>query len=354
MAIAPLQIPGYAAPLSVDLSTPLANLGQVYQKAQQDALRRDTLAQLGAGSGQVDPRGLLASGDMSLAQLGLQIQNQNTASARDARDFAFRQEESARAQRNADRSYGLQARAAARADEDKYAIKEVTNPDGTTTLVRINQRGPEGVIDTGVAPAAADSGNPFGSGKFNSEQGKAAGFADRMLQSEGILSGTAPATGIGPTSGGADLEGTSLTARGMSRVPVVGNFAVGQNYQKYDQAKRDFINAQLRRESGAAIAPSEFENADRQYFPVPGDSPQVIEQKRANRRAAISAMGREGGPSYRPQYDFNGSGQVRPRKIAPAQSAEGGASGPISKAQYDALPSGALFTAPDGTQRVKP
>jgi hypothetical protein len=45
--------------------------------------------------------------------------------------------------------------------------------------------------------------------------------------------------------------------------------------QKYDQAKADFINAQLRRESGAAIAQSEFSNADKQYFPVPGDTPDV-------------------------------------------------------------------------------
>jgi hypothetical protein len=50
-----------------------------------------------------------------------------------------------------------------------------------------------------------------------------------------------------------------------------------------DQAERNFINAVLRRESGAAIAPSEFESARKQYFPQPGDSKAVLAQKRQNR-----------------------------------------------------------------------
>lgn len=115
MAVAPLQLPGYAAPQSLDF-TQLANLGQVYKQANQDATRQQTLAQLGQGD-KIDPRVLLASGDLSLANLGVTLQNQQTQGERDTRDFAFRQEEAKRAQQNADRSYGLQARAASRADE---------------------------------------------------------------------------------------------------------------------------------------------------------------------------------------------------------------------------------------------
>ena len=37
--------------------------------------------------------------------------------------------------------------------------------------------------------------------------------------------------------------------------------------QKFEQAQRDWINANLRKESGAVIADSEFENAAQQYFP---------------------------------------------------------------------------------------
>ena len=90
-----------------------------------------------------------------------------------------------------------------------------------------------------------------------------------------------------------DLE--PYAAQSQSRVQgVLG--AVGARelqdpkYQKLDQAKRDFVNAVLRRESGAAINKDEFDNANVQYFPQPGDSPQVIEQKRQNRTNAIASM----------------------------------------------------------------
>lgn len=50
MAIAPLQLPGYAAPQSLDFSS-LANLGQVYQKASQDAARKEALSLANLGQG---------------------------------------------------------------------------------------------------------------------------------------------------------------------------------------------------------------------------------------------------------------------------------------------------------------
>jgi len=37
----------------------------------------------------------------------------------------------------------------------------------------------------------------------------------------------------------------------------------------FEQAKKNFVNAVLRLESGAVISPSEFTNADKQYFPQP-------------------------------------------------------------------------------------
>ncbi len=56
-----------------------------------------------------------------------------------------------------------------------------------------------------------------------------------------------------------------------------------QKYKQVEQAQRDFINATLRRESGAAIADSEFENAQKQYFPQLGDTKEVVKQKQRNR-----------------------------------------------------------------------
>src|SRR5262249_45569513 len=79
-------------------------------------------------------------------------------------------------------------------------------------------------------------------------------------------------------------------------VPYVGNYMVTPSYQRYDQASRDFINAILRRESGAAIKTSEFTNASTQYLPRPNDNPQVLADKRANREAASKRSAGRAGP----------------------------------------------------------
>jgi hypothetical protein len=122
MAIAPLNLPGYAAPQALDFSS-LANLGQVYKKAQaergiQDAFSNGVptdaagLAQLGAQVGAYNPQlGL------SLAQLGMtagqrqqeqerQARLDQRQTSRDAVDDNFRNQ-----------SLALQRAAAARASE---------------------------------------------------------------------------------------------------------------------------------------------------------------------------------------------------------------------------------------------
>lgn len=61
------------------------------------------------------------------------------------------------------------------------------------------------------------------------------------------------------------------------------------------QAERNFINAVLRRQSGAAISQSEFASAEQQYFPRAGDSPEVVAQKRANRIQVLAGIQAEAG-----------------------------------------------------------
>lgn len=87
-------------------------------------------------------------------------------------------------------------------------------------------------------------------------------------------------------------------ATALEGVPGAGwaaNAALGENEQLVGQAQRDFINAVLRNESGALISPAEFANAKKQYFPQPGDGPEVIEQKRINRETEINGLIRGAG-----------------------------------------------------------
>lgn len=65
--------------------------------------------------------------------------------------------------------------------------------------------------------------------------------------------------------------------------------------QLYQQAQRAFTEARLRKDSGAAIPEQEFENDRRTYFAVPGDSPQVLEQKRRARANILSSLAFESG-----------------------------------------------------------
>ncbi|MCY1237536.1 hypothetical protein D9M72_502380 [compost metagenome] len=128
----------------------------------------------------------------------------------------------------------------------------------------------------------ADPNTPRGKNTLNDTQAKALQFGSRMQASEGILDRLA-ATGVnqpGLIKRGADAVGLGAAA----------NWTQSAEQQQVEQAQRDFINAALRRESGAAIADSEFANARQQYFPQPGDSAEVIAQKKLNRELATRGI----------------------------------------------------------------
>lgn len=69
--------------------------------------------------------------------------------------------------------------------------------------------------------------------------------------------------------------------------------------QQTAQARRNFISAVLRKESGAAIPPDEYANEERKYFPEIGDGPKAIQQKRDARELAIKALETQAGPGAR-------------------------------------------------------
>jgi hypothetical protein len=84
-------------------------------------------------------------------------------------------------------------------------------------------------------------------------------------------------------------------------VSYVANKALSPETQQAAQAQRDFVTAILRKESGAAISPSEFDNARKQYFDQPGDSAQVKAQKAQNRQTAIQGIQAAAGQQNQPQ-----------------------------------------------------
>ena len=111
-------------------------------------------------------------------------------------------------------------------------------------------------------------------------QSKAYGFSQRMATANAQLDNLA-------------IQGTSKAGRFGEALPGgLGTYIQTPEYQLFEQAKRNFMNAQLRDESGAVIGPSEFMSADKQYFPQPGQemNKALHAQMAENRRQVVEAM----------------------------------------------------------------
>jgi hypothetical protein len=74
------------------------------------------------------------------------------------------------------------------------------------------------------------------------------------------------------------------------KTPVVGNAMNSANFQRALQAQRNWVTANLRPESGAAIPPEELQQEMEKFFPVMGDNQLVVEQKARARKQTQANM----------------------------------------------------------------
>lgn len=94
------------------------------------------------------------------------------------------------------------------------------------------------------------------------------------------------------------------------------NFAATPEGQQYYQAAMNWVRANLRKESGAAIGVDEAKQEIRNYFPRPGDSEEVIAQKSQMRHTVENAMRTAAGGALPPPNTG--------RSAAPASQRQGG------------------------------
>lgn len=128
-------------------------------------------------------------------------------------------------------------------------------------------------------------------------------IANRASQGVGTLNGKPQTAGQAQVQGYADRLaqsnvtltelGGDFTGKFSSIGAYLPNALKSSDRQVYEQAQRNFVTAILRRESGAAISDSEFDNAKKQYFPQAGDSAKVVAAKEANRNLVINNFYRE-------------------------------------------------------------
>ncbi len=86
---------------------------------------------------------------------------------------------------------------------------------------------------------------------------------------------------------------------GMQYLP---NFLQSQTGQSYRQAQRAFTEARLRKESGAAIPPQEYENDSRTYFAQPGDTAETLQRKVQARQKVLDGLAFSSGQAYEEFY----------------------------------------------------
>ncbi len=159
---------------------------------------------------------------------------------------------------------------------------------------------------------------PRGSGgQQTPDQLRAADFASRMQSADQIIN---------------QLQnvGASTSWGGLGQ--YAPNILKSSDRQQLEQAQRTFVNAVLRRESGAAISPSEFNSAAQQYFPQPGDNSAVLQQKSALRTQVIRNMQNQAGGQSEGQFNQYQS-QLRQGEIL-VQDRQGNI-GAISANEFD-------------------
>ncbi len=189
----------------------------------------------------------------------------------------------------------------ARAAAEGAANRAVTIAGQNKVDARAREAASQGRIPTGyranpdgsLAPIPGGPADPkIVKGKPTEFEGKSAIFGARAEEADKILSQ------LKYSPAAVNIK------RSMADTPLIGgmlgtiaNNRLSDADQQAEQAQRDFINAVLRQESGATINPPEFDNADKQYFPQPGDSKAVIQQKANARKITIQGLKRNAGNS---------------------------------------------------------
>jgi hypothetical protein len=122
---------------------------------------------------------------------------------------------------------------------------------------------------------------------------------------------------------------------GQARLQAAPNWLQSDENQSYRQAQRTFTEARLRKESGAAIPPAEYENDSKTYFAQPGDGPKILAQKQQARQAVLDGLAFSSGKAYEEFF-----GEPRPgsqaAKAAAMTTGAAGTSGARSPASAPA------------------
>lgn len=201
-----------------------------------------------------------------------------------------------------------------RADRAAGKVMEVNG-----RLVRVGPQGASEIYapppDAMKAPAgyrwdqggklAPIPGGPADTGKNLTEgQTKDAAFAERMLRAEENLDRVVPIDANGnpikydPTK----KSNAYFPDQSSWKNLWTANAINSKEWQQYHQAARESMAALLRKDTGAAITDQEFDLYFPLYYPQPGDSPEVVKQKKQAREDLAGGLARGSGPAFKRMF----------------------------------------------------
>ena len=254
--------------------------------------------------------------DMSQFEQGMAIRREELDASRQERAASAERAEAAanREAMESDRAYNLQ--------RERFEYQKGQEGDAQSPLGKLKRDLDAGLIDrptydAAVKKATSESGgitvSPDGTvtiggqlGKLTESQSKDVNFIKRGSASLKLLRKFGDAL-------------SSLQDTTAAKLPL-GNYAVSKEYQQALQAGREFIAVLLRKDTGAAVTKEEMALYGPMVLPQPGDSPEVLAQKREARVRIIEAI-RLGlgskGDAFPTVTDEGEPDEDGPRRLAP-------------------------------------
>lgn len=378
MAIAPLQIPGYSQAPDINW-TSLSDLGKTLGENRLNNARNEALSLAKLGDGSLDfnkaavslaslgdyqgAQYLKSVGDrqQDLARQGRlderQLERDKVADANSAAYLAIARQNAARAGQGPEETAAQRAKAARAygidptTPEGRAYVLTGKLPENNTTVQNQTEQRKAAATNLGLTPEHPAYNSYVLTGKMPREDQAPLTATDKkaiLEADEGVMTAK---SAIDALSKAKELSPKALGFKGAGNVASLG--ALLGNQASVDTVELDNTvtsNALTQLKSIFGGNPTEGER--KIMLDIQGSSslPDAVRQKIYDRAIGLAqnrlkfneqrAAEMRGGQFYKPQ-----GGMTR----APLQQSQG-----INQQQYEALPSGSVFTAPDGTQRVKP
>jgi hypothetical protein len=214
-------------------------------------------------------------------RMRLAAERQTAALAKRDADERFREEKLDRDTQHRERMAEIAAQRAASAGRGGGSLKKITFTDPETGETMEEFVTPEEARERGPMK------KPVTKKAVTGAERQTLSFYNRAKEASESLA-----------AGGLEESIAKQNAMGALWGQHAPNIVQTKEQQLYRQAQRAFTEARLRKESGAAIPPAEYDSDAKIYFAQPGDTKETIAQKQRARQAVLDGLKFSSGRAY--------------------------------------------------------